>query len=276
MAILRKCILMPTRDSKRRPVKRVPANAKQTRNKSVRKFRPTDEELLDPDNIHFSQEWAHILSDFDWSKGSIALAEKFVTDSRDAEIGHFPESNSPKERIDFALNTIRKLFKRVDKKIDARCIDLDFVWIWGEYQKAVAILQEALPELDRYLNVKRSSQNKSAAKSRARQWYMLWLEWYKQQPSSKRITRDVFNDYFQKLLHELRSGQRDIPRSIATSEFLALIDNFVTDPGDKESVQLSKGFTTKLSGAPANKALEDAKKNNGLPPVGIDYYPLKK
>lgn len=268
---------MTARAPERHTVKPKSANTKQTQSKSGKKYRPTDGELLDPDSVHFSIEWSHILSDFDWSQGSITLAEKFVTEYQDADIGHFPESNSPKVRIDFALNTIYKVFNRVDEKIDARCVDLEFVWIWGEYQKAVAVLQETLHEFDRYLNVKRSSQDKSAAKDKARQWYMLWYDWYKQQPATKRITRAVFNVYFEELLQELRSRQRSMPKSIDVSEFLAFIENFVSDPEDKKSVQLTAFFTTKFFGNEVKKALSVAKQNEHLlPPFGENNYLLIK
>lgn len=245
----------------------------------------SDEDLMNPDSEHFIPDWwlrcqiledpwASIVSDFQWSDMIISDAEDRLSEYADRPVGHFPDSDSPRERMEFALNAIYKTAHDIEDKISYKTVDAEFVWKWGEYQKAVAMLMGALPEYDRHQSINGASRERSNSKSLARQWYVLWYEWYKKDRAPKRVSRTLFNEYFSKFLNQLRSEKREILGN--KNQVLELVESFASNPEDREHLELTAFFTVKFFGKSVARSLEEANKNKHLPPVGEENYPLLK
>ena len=223
-------------------------------------------EILPPD------PWAYIVSDFQWSIGVLSKieAKEYI---KGKEIGHFPEEDSKyEEKLDFAFNTIKESQQLVREKISHRTIDLEFIWIWGEYQKAFAIIEMIFPEYQRTRSL--ITHSKENNKDDAKQWYVLWYQWHKKSTGKK--DRKSFDIYFEKLLLSIRKGERSIPDS-RQSDVIKLINKYPKDPEDLEWIELTNSFRQKDFNGDLFKTYtymaEDNKKL--LPPVGEEHYPLK-
>ncbi len=225
--------------------------------------------------------WAYIVSDFQWSIGVLA---KIETKDRikSIEIGHFPEKDSKyEEKLDFAFNTIKEFQGLVIEKISHRTIDLEFLWIWGEYQKAFTIIEIIFPEYKRTRSmVRHSIENR---KDDAKQWYVLWFEWYK--TSKKKKGRKSFDDFFGKFLLSIKRNERLVPEHFQ-NHIMQLIDKYVENPKDLKNLEdledlkyleFTKSFKQKDFNGDLLKTYTYMAEDNkdSLPPVGEEYYPLK-
>lgn len=256
---------------------------------------PTNEDLMNPESPHFSQDWwklclldhskpwAYIVSDYQWSWGVLSEALRRVPEFNVVEIGHYPETNSPKEHIIKALSTAYRLQADLESMISVQCVDINFAWTWGEYQKAIALLVGALPDLDKTKSIRFHAKQISEDKAEAREWYALWFEWYKKDRAPRRVYRSTFDKFFVKFLKSLQNDKRTLPPSLSVEEIQNLVSQFKGEPEDnepeedKENFFLAHFFTTKkFGGEEFKRTLLSARKNAAkLPPVGESFYPLK-
>ena len=232
------------------------------------------EEILPPD------PWAYIVSDFRWADEIIGYMslKSGVEVSEDKPLGHFPKySEGTHERIKFAYNIILKIEPIIREYISKKEVSVDFIWKWGEYQKAVSILQTLVPEIKKQRGIK----NKDTSKEYARGWYALWHENFIKETGKK--TRKEFENFFEPFLLELLLGKRSIPTTENSGAVLGLVKEYAAPikKGEKytdKNFKISEGFQQKnFSGRQYRASLELALLNKAnLPPVAERLYPLKK
>ena len=189
------------------------------------------------------------------------------------KIGHYPESTSPKTRIQEALGIVSQLKNDIEDMISVKCICLEFAWKWGEYQKAVAILHGALPATNQRAGLKKSNQHFQRIRAEAREWYMLWFEEYKVERPNKRNSREDFHSWFIPILEQINSGERHIPDKWKAKviKFLEVMMSYA----DGQS-GLTGHFTNKrFHGVRLLNALDAGKANiKKRPPHREKDYPL--
>lgn len=213
--------------------------------------------------------WAYIISDFQWSDVFFAEMQNRGIKPREAKIGHWPEETSPKYRLEYAYGIMLNLRGDIKKKVSTKTIDLEFLWKWGEYQKAMAIIHGSLPGLMQRSPEK--STKKSNLKFAARAWYTLWYDHYQKLKDPKIISREVFNKYFERILREMISNKRDTPLFL-----IELINAYASDPYDSYFT-MSEYFRGKFTGKEYKSIFEYAlRTKDELPPVGEEHYPLIK
>jgi len=229
------------------------------------------DEILPPD------PWAYIVSDFQWSWDILDAVKDFPLDDKHRDIGHFPTTrDSNSEKVRFAVNTVNSLYDKVREKISYKVIDLEFVWHWGEYQKAISILHNAFPQIKGKGGMIEAARLRND-KSDAKMWYALWYEWYKYELQPVKKSRDSFDKYFEDFLTEITHGKRHFPTASVKQQLLKLIEKYKSDNEDLTVVQLTGGFRLNdFNGKVFKKISALAKeKRDELPPVGIGKYPLK-
>ena len=220
------------------------------------------EEILPPD------PWAYIVSDFQWGWEILDKIEGFSYKHQEKPIGHYPDKGSRKS-IEFALNTIIQLQSKIKNKISQKTTDTEFLWLWGEYQKALAILEIAFPEYQR--TDKAREEGKKRSKEDARKWYALWYDWYKNKNGKG---RDKFDNYFEKLISDIRTGEREIANRDQIDDVLDLAEKYVDNPQNPDDHVLTSSFRLrKFNSADFNSTLESAKKEkDNFPAVGDENY----
>jgi hypothetical protein len=245
---------------------------------------------MDPDSPHFRQDWwqiceilppdpwAYIVSDFYRSDEFFSAAYYRGIKAKKVKIGRWPEKTSPKARIEYAYSVMLLLKDEIKEKISRQKIDLDFVWKWGEYQKAMAILHGALPGFNQRRGIKKTDSDLSMNKALAREWYTLWYEWYKESRAPKKVSRSIFDKYFEKILLEIRQGKRQLPLFPSQKEMNRIINFYAVAPKDKEDLKLTLFFREhKFTGSKYKAVYKKALENRLiLPLVGEENYPLKK
>ncbi len=267
-------------------------------------YEPTYEELSDPNNFFYNPDWWQICENFpeDDYWGKIATALCIATGGisgwrrhaerkpprlrgRKKRIGEecVPDGEYPNHDLEYKIRTLGAIdlaernLDRVIQMVSRKHFSSEAVFAWGEFQKAMALLDE--------LGILRSASRRSVNNSKrrnisdAKQWYCLWLEWHRKNktpPSCKLERLKHFRNYFEGLLQEIRTGKRAIKRNHHTA-VLDLIKQLTGYSEDQEEVRLTTAFLSTNFGKTARKkSLEDGKKNKELPPVGEEFYPIKK
>ena len=223
---------------------------------------------VDPDGF-----WNEIEKEFEdgFSTLEVFLERKFEYDS--VSIGGRIEIKQPEEKIDYAFSAGMSLLSIVQQKIIPRTIDTEFVWSWGEFQKAIAVLNETYPAFK--TNEMLREEAKARRKDRARQWYALWYELYlnsKYEPKS----RVAFNQFLENFLTELKFSKR-VPKRGSNLRDLIILINQLSSPEVKDCVRLPKSFSTDgMSNAKVLQFLQDARSGgHPFPPVGEEFYPRR-
>jgi len=253
------------------------------------KYTPTNSELMTPESPHFNQDWwkvceitppdpwAYIVSDFQWSIEFLVYAQTRIAESETVKIGHYPESRKPSDRLKNALNTALQLQEDIEGMISVKCADLEFSWKWGEHQKYMAIIYATIPRLDNQKQMTRSSKKNAGTKFKARQWYALWLEDYKEKRKGMKVSREMFNPVFAKILSEIRDGQRHIAPEYQ-DDVIDLVKALLSKENDEQDrPRLTRHFTEIFWADKYDLALNEANKNKlSMPPYGTeDYEPIK-
>lgn len=226
------------------------------------------EDFLPPD------PWQHIVSDVKWATGCIHQINELDVNFDGVELQYWPfENASNLEKLFYAYFTISETQGFVEEKINSKVIDLEFLLLWGEFQKAMAVIENVAPEFIRTKPARKHSRD--ADKEYAQAWYTLWYEAYLKEGNKK--SRKLFDKYFEDLMQEIRTGKRDIHESVNEGGLLTLINEYTKEPEDLAFFQLTNKFRAhKFYGSEFDRVHRTAIKNRGnLPVVGEKYYPLK-
>ncbi len=217
--------------------------------------------------------WDNIYNDYVESEKILDKILETRIDTGHVVIDGLTELPSPKERIEYAFSLAMSLRPELEQCFIDSEIDVYFLWIWGEYQSAISTLTAAYPEFQKHQPITLASVERGKIKKRARQWYALWYEWYKEQDRFKSKTRKAFDRYFEKILIDLKLNKRQAPQK-HRSQIKKLISAFTEEGDTSEDVILTGYFTTdKFSNSELNKLVSIF--NDGradLPPVGEEHY----
>ena len=229
------------------------------------------EEILPPD------PWAYIIADFQWADEVIGKIKNHPFLQSNASIQHFPDFDSThSEKIGFAFNIIEQTTDIVRDKINKKKIDIEFVRYWGEFQKALGILDTLSKEIERSEKIRLGARTKS--KEHAKGWYALWYDHYRKTTGTK--SRKEFDKYFEKILLEIKNSNRNVPSSVNEEALDNLINAFSPSQNgfNSENPQISDSCRQKkFNGKSLEKSLVNAQRQAEiLPPIGEKHYPLVK
>lgn len=217
--------------------------------------------------------WTYIVADFHHGQNIVRKLSKEGFERGHVVIGGMPESRSKKESIEFAFSLAANILEDLIEKISRKNTDLEFVWLWGEFQKAIVFLEAARPEFKRMRGLK--AHTLRSKKDDARQWFALWFDWFKNRSIKERKSRKAFESLFINWMQEIRVGKRKMPQSTNQQSVLDLINKIAANPFDKDAFRTAESFSyRKLYGGDLQRLSSEAKRNNALPPVGEENYPL--
>lgn len=222
--------------------------------------------------------WEHMALDYRHALKVLKdISNKDIFPCSGVVIGGIPSMPNPKERMDYAYNVALNLMEEIEQHLLHKTITVDFLWSWGEFQKAIATLNATLPELLIDRGLRKHNQNQS--KENQRQWYARWYEYYLSLENEPNKNRKKFETYFEKILNEIRSGKRfvDLENKQYIIDFIMRYYDYEEDIQDNEELSLTENFRSrKFLPKEIDKAFKDSFLNPFLPPVGEEEYPLEK
>ena len=225
--------------------------------------------------LNESDPWSMVAHDFEYAKNllnELHKLEKFNIGG--VVIGGWPEMANPKEKMEYAYNLVLNLMGEMEEAISRKQTNVDFLWLWGEFQKGVAILQYSIPDL--LVDRGRREYNEQNSKDDQRQWYARWYDYYMSLDIEEKKNRVKFEKYLEEIINEIVSGDRYLDEDFK-NEFLIFAKGYSAEENEFEQfgkIYLSEGFRSKKFGP---KAIEDALvasyKNPWLFEIGEEFYP---
>ena len=191
-------------------------------------------------------------------------------------LGGTPKFKNPKDNMSYAMSIAINLLEEVEANVSNKRVDLESMWIWGEFQKSISILHSTLPQLK--ADKGRRKSNESKDKELQRRWYSLWYDYFNLEVQQKGKKRKDFESYFEKILHEIHVGKRQLVNTMHFDNLISFIEKMTDTPDNKDSFILSANFRDKhFYRKKIDAALRLAYERYELiPPVGEDNYPHKK
>lgn len=188
------------------------------------------------------------------------------------------EEKEPKRTIIHNANVIHNLLPEIIESVSARETSQAFLHKWGEFQKAVGIVEATLPFYEEKIPLEKAAYERE--KKDARSWFSLWFVDYENAAiaSGRKMSKNKINEELEKIFRDIWDNRRIVPPEWKAEVCRLLGDlHGKADEIDKEVFQLSTAFMNKFRSSEIMACFKTAVlERDKYPPTNSNKYePIK-